>query len=132
MYFESSNLIVNRLVDQNKAWQLLQIFKSISDYSTKLTSFLAYIYRTLAIDSGYHFILNTAQMEAAKVLWTHLQRDNNITSLIHNLVYALIGEPISGTDTSVKNHFNGRIDQSQITQATKTRVRKLVYCQNIS
>ena len=33
---------------------------------------------------------------------------------------------------SVKNHFNRRIDQSQITQATRTRVRKLVYCQNIS
>ena len=33
---------------------------------------------------------------------------------------------------SAKNHFNGRIDQSQITQATRTRVRKLVYCQNIS
>ena len=36
------------------------------------------------------------------------------------------------THLSVKNHFNGRIDQSQITQATRTRVRKLVYCQNIS
>ena len=33
---------------------------------------------------------------------------------------------------SIKNHCNGRIDQSQITQATRTRVRKLEYCQNIS
>ena len=32
----------------------------------------------------------------------------------------------------VKNHCNGRIDQSQITQVTRTQVRKLVYCQNIS
>ena len=42
-------------------------------------------------------------MEAAQVLWTNLQRGNNITSLIHNLVYALIGEPISGADTNQWN-----------------------------
>ena len=92
--------ILSRVFNENEAWRPIQTKKSLEVYASELTRFLACILRTLSSGLGYQFSLSSAQKEAAQALWMKLDGSDNILSLLHTLIYSLIGQPITGADTN--------------------------------